>query len=513
MAGKITRMSKIKQLLRLHQQGVSNRQIAITLDLYKGTVNSYIQKLNAGNFSIEELLEQEDPVLESKFSAGSPAYLEERFEQFKTLIPYLEKELQRKYVTRKLLWQEYKTQHTDGYGYTQFCFHLSQLSVARKASAIMHHDPGMKLEVDFAGDGLSYVDLETGDAIKVQVFVAALPYSGYAYALGVPSQKTDDFLYALQCCLKHLGGVPQAVVPDNLKAAVIKADRYEPVLNRVMEDVANHYGFVVLPARPARPKDKSTAERTVNLIYQRVYAKLRNQVFFSLIELNAAISQAVKELNQTRMQQHDYSRQEKYLADEKSCLKPLPESGFEIKYYADLTVMANNCIYLARDKQYYSVPFQYIGSKVQIIYTRTLVRIYKDGSCIATHQRATGAGYTTAIEHFASTHQHHMRRSPAYYIGKAHQKSAALTRLVERIFEVEKIPELAFRNCDALLSLQRKTDPLVFEKACGIAYDNDLMSYKRLVSIIAQCALLEQQNQTTIPFPKHDNIRGKDYYQ
>ncbi len=243
----------------------------------------------AGKFSIDELLGLDDPLLESKFSAGSPAYVEERFEQFKTLIPYLEKELQRKYVTRKLLWEEYRAAHPDGYSYTQFCFHLSQLSVARKGSAIINHDPGMKLEVDFAGDGLSYVNLQTGEAIKVQVFVSALPFSGYAYALAVPSQKTDDFLYALQCSLKHLGGVPQVVVPDNLKAAVIKSDRYEPVLNRVMEDLSNHYGFVVLPARPARPRDKPTTENRVKLIYERVYAKLGNQVFFSLAELNAAI--------------------------------------------------------------------------------------------------------------------------------------------------------------------------------------------------------------------------------
>lgn len=513
MAGKLTRMSKIKQVLRLHQQGVSNRKIAATTGLYKGTVNIYIQKLHAGTLSIDELLQLEDPILESAFSAGSPAYLEDRFEQFKTLLPYMEKELQRKYVTRKLLWQEYRTQHPDGYGYTQFCFHINQLSVARKASAIMHHDPGMKLEVDFAGDTLSYIDPQTGEAIRVQVFVAALPYSNYAYAIAVPSQRTDDFIYALQCCFKHLGGIPYAVVPDNLKAAVIKADRYEPLLNRVMEDLANHYGFVVLPARPARPKDKPTAENTVKLIYQRVYAKLRDQVFFSLEELNAAIAQKVKELNQTRMQQHGFSREEKYLAEEKASLRPLPPTGFEIKYYADLTVMLNGCIYLARDKHYYSVPFTHIGSRVHIVYTRTLVQVYKDGACIATHQRTAGAGYTTVIEHFASTHQHHMRRSPAYYIGKAHEKSAALTRLIEQVFAAEKIPELAFRNCDALLSLQRKTDPVVFEKACTIAADNDLMSYKRIQAIIQQCALLEAQHQTSIPFPKHDNIRGKDYYQ
>ena len=513
MAGKTIRMSTIKQLLQLHQQGLSNRRIAKHLGLYKATVNNYIQKLKANNFSIEELLQLEDPVLETKFSAGSPAYLEDKFEQFKTLIPYLEKELQRKYVTRKLLWQEYKKQYAQGYSYSQFCFHLSQLLVARKGSALMQHDPGNKLQVDFAGDTLSYIDRDTGESISVQVFAAALPYSSYTYALAVPSQKTDDFLHALQCCLNHLGGVPQLVVPDNLKAAVIKADRYEPTLNRVMEDVANHYGFVILPARPRKPRDKPTAENAVKLIYQRVYAKLRNQVFFSLYDLNTALAQGVKEHNQTRMQQCDFSREETFLAQEKQFLKPLPEAGFALKYYADLTVMPNNCIYLARDKHYYSVPFQYIGNRVHLVYTRTLVQIYREGSCIATHQRSTAAGYTTSIEHFGSTHQHHMRRSPAYYIGKAHEKSAALALLVERIFELEKIPELAFRNCDALLSLQRKTDPVVFEKACIIARDNDLMSYKRLQAIIAQCALLEDPNQMTIPFPKHGNIRGKDYYQ
>jgi len=513
MAGKMTTMSKIKQVLRLHQQGVSNRQIAATLGLNKDTVNSYFRKINEHGFDIHDLLGLEDPVLETKFSAGSPAYLEQRFEQFKDLIPYLEEELTRKNVTRKLLWDEYKKQHPDGYGYSQFCFHLSQLSVARKGSAIIHHDPGNKLEVDFAGDGFSYINRDTGEVIKVQVFVAAMPYSNYAYALAVPTQNTDDFVYALQCCLKHLNGVPQLVVPDNLKAAVIKANRYEPTLNRVLEDFANHYGFVVFPARPRSPKGKATTENEVKLVYQRIFARLRNQTFFSLVELNAAIADKMRAHNQTRMQQHNYSREEKFLAEEKRYLKPLPASDFEMKYYAVLTVLPNNCIYLAREQHYYSVPFQYIGSRVQLVYTRSLVRIYKEGKCLATHERINAPGYTTMIEHFASTHQHLMRRGPAYYIGKANEKSVALTKLFERIFELEKIPELAFRNCDGLLSLQRKTDPIVFEKACNIAFDNDLMSYKRLQSIITQCALLEQENQIAIPFPKHDNIRGKDYYQ
>src|SRR5690606_38659163 len=248
------------------------------------------------------------------------------------------------------------------------------------------------------------------EAVSVQVFVAALPFSNYAYAIAVPSQSTDDFLYALKCCLNSLGGVPQILVPDNLKAAVIKADRYEPTLNKVMEDFSNHYGFVVIPARPRMPKDKSNVENEVKQLYHRTYAKLRNHVFFSLEAMNAAIAEKIKEHNQTRMQQFEYCREEKFLAEEKALLKPLPSVDFEVKYYAQLRVLPNNCVYLARDKHHYSVPFQYIGVRVDLVYTRTLVQIYNGGSCIATHAREKGHGYTTLIEHFASTHQHYMQR-------------------------------------------------------------------------------------------------------
>lgn len=512
MAGKTIVMSKIKQVLRLYQQGISNRQIGISLGIYKGTVNNYIKKLKAGQYNIVDLMRLDDPVLEGLFHPGSPAYLQERFTEFKPLIPYLEKELGRKHVTRKLLWEEYRTEYPDGYGYSQFCYHLSQLLVARKSSAIIDHDPGNKLEIDFAGDTLGYVNRDTGELIKVQVFVAACSFSKYAYAIAVPSQRTDDFLYALGSCLEHLGGVPHIVIPDNLKAAVIKADRYEPELNTLMSDFANYYGFTVIPARPYKPRDKPNTEQSVKLVYQRVYAKLRNHTFFSLEELNKAIIDKVREHNQTRMQRFDHSREELFLAQEQSLLRPLPESPYQIKYYASLIVLANNCIYLARDKHHYSVPFQYIGTRVQIIYTRTLVKIYTNNECVATHQRSISPGYTSLVEHFGSTHQHQMRRSPDYYIGLATKKSHHLEQLIMRIFQVEKIPELAFKSCDALLSLQRKTDPKLFDKACDIACQNDLLSYKRLERIIQQCAQEEEINASTVVIPMHGNIRGKEYY-
>jgi transposase len=255
MAGKVTEMSKIKQVIQLHESGVSNRRIAQALSLNRETVNTYIRKIKSGNMQTDELMELEEPVLESKFIAGTAAYPDRRFEEFKDLIPYLESELKRKHVTRKLLWREYISNNLDGYRFTQFCYHLNQLLAARHPAAVLTHQAGEKLFVDFAGDRLEYIDKETGEAIPVYVFVACLPFSDYTFIMAVRRQTTEDFLYALACCLKHLGGCPKIVVPDNLKAAVIKTDRYEPTLNRMMEDFANHYSFGVLPARAFHAKD------------------------------------------------------------------------------------------------------------------------------------------------------------------------------------------------------------------------------------------------------------------
>jgi transposase len=508
-------MSTIKQLLLLHRQGMSNRGISRELKLDKETVNSYVRKLKANGFSIEELLLQDDPVLESKFMAGSAAYTEDRFETFKELIPHFEKELRRKHVTRRILWEEYTSTYPQGYGYSQFCFHLSQMLVARKPVAVMEHHAGEKLYVDFAGDTVEYIDRETGEIRKAQVFVANLPYSDYTFAMAVPTQSTDDFLHALSCCLSSLGGCPKILVPDNLKAAVVKADKYELELNHVMEDFANHYGFVVIPARVRKPRDKASVENSVRIIYQRVYARLRNRTFYSIEQINEAFREKVREHNQTRMQQKNYSREEKFLAEEKQALSPLPATEFEIKYYTDLRVTVNNSIYLGRDKHYYSVPHTYIGQKVSVIYTRSLVQIYCNGQSIATHQRSYGFGYTTKKEHLCSTHQHYKDRSPEYYIQTAEKRSQVLGKLIQQIFQQEQIPETVFKRCDGLLSLGRKTDPVLFEKACQIALDNNQLTYKFVQKVIENKTFILNETDTKNnqkPLPRHENIRGRQYF-
>lgn len=513
MAGKPKPMSQIKQLLQLHQQGKSKKEIARILGISRNTVKSYLKKTEDSSLAIKDLLKLEDPLLEGKFHAGNPSYKEDRYEHFKTKVDYFLKELKRIGVTKQLLWEEYKATYPEGYSHSQFCYHLNQQQIAARPSAILHHAPADKLYIDFAGKTLSYIDKSTGEVINCQVFVACLPYSDYCFAMAVKSQSVEDFIYALTCCINHLGGTPRALVPDNLKAAVVKADSYEPSINTALDDLANHYGTTVVPARARKPKDKALVENQVKLIYSRVYAKLRDRQFFSIQDLNEAISEKVLAHNQTRMQQKDYCREEKFLADEKHLLKALPDTAYEIKYYKQYKVAPNNHICLQKDKHYYSVPYVYIGRQATVIYTRSTVSIYIDHKRIAFHLRSYVKGhYTTVKDHLCSTHQHYLDRSPGYYIAKAKSRSEALHDLFVLLFNQDRYPEQLYRTCDGLLKLQRITEEDKFLKACQIAIENKQYNYGFVANILKNNMTEHQRHTEEKPLPKHENIRGKQSF-
>ncbi len=513
MAGKTKRMSQIKQLLRLHKQGKGKREIGRILNISKNTVKAYIEKSALLKLSIDELLKLDEFALETKFHVGNPAYCDERFTLLKSKLDYYIKELQRTGVTRKLLWEEYRQDYPSGYGLTQFCYHLSQQVTAGKPSMVLQHKAGDELYVDFAGKTLSYTNRETGEVVEVQVFVACLPYSDFGFVMAVPSQCIDDFLYALKCCLNDIGGAPQALVPDNLKSAVIKANKYEPTINRALEDFANHYGTLVVPARDYKPKDKALVENQVRLTYTRVYAKLRNEIFFDINDLNKAIKEKTKAHNQTRMQQKPYSREENFLANEKHLLGQLPVEDFEIKYYRQSTVAKNNHIFLTQNKHYYSVPYKYIGTKVDVIYTRNMVYIYTENKQIAVHPRSYDQGkYTTAKEHLCSHHQHYLERSPDYYIQRATSKGENFHQLITEVFGQNRYPEQLYRTCDGLFSLQRKTESEKFNKACALSLEYKNYSYHFLSNIIKNNMVDRQQTEEEKSLPKHKNIRGKQYF-
>jgi len=513
MAGKPKKMSQVKQILQMHKQGTGNKTIARNLDISKTTVKTYLNKFRSSKLSLETLLKMDDQALEKIFHPGNPAYKDDRFEQIKDQLDECVQDLKKVGVTRKLLWEEYRLIHPLGYSLSQFNFHLTQHLLTKNPSMVLRHEPGEKLFVDFAGKKLSYIDASTGEIIECQVFVACLPYSDYSFCLAVPSQRIDDFIHALSACLNSLGGAPKVLVPDNLKSAIIKASRYEPTVNQVLEDFANHYNMAVVPARARKPKDKALVENQVKLIYNRVYARIRNQSFFSLSELNEAIKEHTINHNQTRMQRHDYCREEHFLSNEKHTLQVLPTEVFEIKYYKEYKLAQNNHIYLGEDKHYYSAPYQYIGKILKVIYTRSMVRLFYKHNQIAVHQRDFGLGtYTTDKSHLCSTHQHYLNRSPEYYQTKACGLSEQFGQLVKLLFAQNKYPEQLYRSCDGLLSLQRNTDSDIFNKACLMAIEHQNYSYVFVQNIIKNKMTQPDEKQPTKALPEHNNIRGKEYY-
>ena len=522
MAGKSASMSKIKQVLQLSENGVSNRQIARDLDINKETVNNYVRFFGNDPLSINEVLKMEDPELEARFRAGNPAYTDYRHQTFLDELPHFKTSLGHKHVTRFLVWQEYIAMHPDGYRKSQFFHHLKQQLAASTPTTVLSdtYVPGEKLYVDFAGDTLEYVNTETGEMIKVQVFVACLPYTDYAFALCIPSQRVEDFLYAISKCMEAIGGVPKILVTDNLKSAVIKADKYEPTLNKALEDMGNHYRFVTIPCRPYSPTHKALVENQVKIIYRRVYARLRNTTFYSLEDLNQAVSQKMLEHNQTRMQQRPFSREEQFFAVEKNTLSPLPEQPFEMKFSCDLQVRNDGFVYLARDKHYYSVPFIHIGKRSHVIYTRTLVKIFVNGELVATHERHLGFGHTHKKEHLASNSNAILSRSPEYYQEKADKHSTVFKQLVSDMFldlEQRQIPpEFKYKTCDYMFSIGRKTPLADFEQACRIAIQNRAYSGKFLQNVISNLHVAKSQSDSEKrinPQPtNHENMRGNSYY-
>lgn len=522
MAGTPKPMSQIKQLLILNRQGKGIKTIARTLGMSKNTVKTYLFKLdkllsgNGNKQTLDALLSLDEPELYPLFHPGNPSYKDPRYEYFKDNLETYQKELKKTGVTRTVLWEEYRQSNPYGYSYSQFCFHLDQQETAKgkaKASMVLDHKPGEKLYIDFAGKTIPYIDRETGEVIQCQFFVACLPYSDYAFAMAIPSQTTSDFLYALGMCLQDLGGVPQLLVPDNLKAAVTKADRYEPDINKAMEDFANHYGTAVLPARVRKPQDKALVENQVKILYSRVYARLRNMQFFDITSLNEAIKQRVKSHNQTRMQKKPFCREEKFIADEKPLLQQLPVEPFVLRFYSTHKVAKNNHIYLSRDRHYYSVPHTLVGCDVKVGCTRSMVYIYHEGIKVAVHPRCDKQGlYSTVKEHLSSHHQHYRDRSPDYYKNKASKISKVFHEFVCLLFEQQKYPEQVYRSCDGLLSLARQYELDAIEKACRTAIEYKKFSYKFIQNIIENRMEDERIPEKKRELPKHNNLRGRDYY-
>lgn len=525
MAANNVDMGKIKQVMRMlldtdcRGKHPSNREIGRVTGLYKGTVNDYVKRIEADPLSIEELLKLDDPVLERRLCGGNAAYSDPRFEELSSRLEYLHREMQRKHVTLQLLYEEYCQDVSNPYSYSQFCFHYNQHKVAQKQPTMILAGQwvgGEKMFLDFAGDKVHVTDPETGEIRDMEIFIATLPASDYPFAMALDSQRTEHLVEGTIAALNFYGGVPRIIVTDNLKASIIKADRYQPEPNKVFEDLCNHYGAVLISTRSAKPRDKALVEDEVKLVYRRVLAPLRNRKFFSKEELNAAISEQMWKHRQKRMRDYDATRQERFLAIDRPKLQPLPSVPFEIKCYAQYTVQHNSHIKLTQDGRWYSVPGQYIGQTVKVIYTPAILQVFHRGVEVAIHSRLGKEKYVTKPEHMPSYHEDYRKRSPARYIDQAAHHSIELEEVMKGLFASNPLspPETFYKSADGLLSLSRKTDRQFFIKVCKAALKYGKCTYAFIKKIIDTKGVgldLEPEGIDDGP-ASHDNIRGPQYY-
>ncbi len=512
MARKRLSMRQIRQVLRLRlEHGLATRAIARACSVGLGTVTEYLTRAQRAGLSWPLPEGLDDAGLEALLyppSAGAPET------RSAPDFPSIHKELKRRGVTLMLLWIEYLKVHPRGYQYSQFCDLYRRWARKLKPSMRQVHRAGEKAFVDFAGKKPMIVDRETGEVTEVELFVGALGASSLIYAEAVANQGLPCWIGAHVRMVEEWGGSPAIYVPDNLRSGVTRPCRYEPEVNRTYEEMAEHYGAVVIPARVRHPKDKSKAEVAVQVAERWILAVLRNRTFFSLAELNDAIRECVVVINDRPMQKLGVSRRQ--LFEELDCpaLKELPATRYEIAHWKTCTVSIDYHIELERN--YYSVPYQLLHERVEVRYTPATVEILYKGRRVASHLRLFGRGqFSTDPDHMPASHRAHLEWSPTRIAAWAEKNGPATGRVVARILESRPHPEQGFRSCLGILRLAKTYEPERVEAACQRADRLGAASY-RIVKNILSAGLdrvpVEEETLSLNLVPDHENIRGAEYY-
>ena len=410
-------MRVIRDVLRLkYAQRLSERTIAGSLGLGKGTVGAYLGRARRAGLTwpLPETLTDDD--LELLLFPAAPSVPDHE-----RPVPdwsVVDRELRRPGVTRALLWEEYRAAHPLGFGYAWFCEHYEAWKGRVRPSMRQTHVAGEKVFVDFAGDTADLVDAKTGEVRAVKLFVAALGASNYTYAEAVASEGLEDWIGAHVRMFAFLGGVPKVVVPDNLKSAVFKADRFDPGLNRTYAEMAGHYGAAILPARPYRPRDKAKVEVAVQVAQRWILVRLRNRRFFSLAEMNAAIRQLVNELNMRVMRGYGASRADLFATLDRPNLQPLPPEPYVFARWKRTRIAPD--YHVEVDSCWYSVPFGLIRQEVDVRICGGTVEIFHKGQRVASHARSPGRrSHITAPEHMPSAHRRYAEWTPARMLAQA----------------------------------------------------------------------------------------------
>jgi len=514
MARQRISMKPVRKIIELSTTGkLSNRQISKLTGVSRPVVSQYIEAFNASGLGWQGIQTMTDSDL-LKHLVKQDAVMDPRLVRLQACFPEMVKELSRVGVTRELLWIEYRQQHQDGYEYSQFCHHFKSWC-GKDPEVTLHIDEkaGDRMYVDFTGETRSYWD--NGIERQAELFVAVLGASQYTYVEATPSQRKDDFILANRNALVFFGGAPAAIVPDCLKSAVTTASKYESLINADFEHFARHHGITVFPARPHHPRDKPLVEGAVKIMYTRVLAPMRDQVFTSLAALNEAIHELLDSHNTALFKKLPYSRADLFASVDKPALKPLPPIRYELTHTRQVTVGLNYHVAIREDYHHYSVPFRYAKHSVTMLYSARTVEIWHDNQRIGFHVRATHPGYTTAPEHRPSHHKYYLEWTPERITAWAADVSPHIKTLVSVLLDRAEYPDQAYRACIGIINFSKKYPIERLDMAARIAIRNQSFSYQALKKILEKSIDLVESNadskQLILTF--HENLRGQAAYQ
>jgi transposase len=509
-------MRKAKEVLRLYfGLKLSKRQVARSCNIAPSTVREYLHKAETAGISWPLPEAMDDAALEARLFPQKPVPLSLDYPA--PSMEYIHRELQKKGVTRQLLWMEYKEIHPDGYEYSQYCELFRTWSKHLDVTLRQEYKAGEKMFVDFAGKGVPIIDPATGEVTNAQIFVAVLGASNYTYALAVPNQSLPFWIFAHTKAFLYFGGTTEILVPDNLKSAVTKSCRYEPDINPTYLDMAEHYNIAVIPARPAKPRDKAKVEAAVLVVTRWIIAALRHYTFFSIAELNEKISELLARLNTRTFRKLATNRKELFETIERTVLKPLPPTIYEYREWKWATV--NIDYHIEVDGHYYSVPYALTGKTVGVWITARTVEVLINNSRVTMHLRSyVKGGFTTINEHRPKAHQKYLEWTPSRIIVWAEATGPNTAQLVDDIMKSRPHPEQGYRACLGILRLEKQYGKERLEAAARRAVAIKAYSYKSIVSILKTgldqmpLPLVEPGKEVSLP-RNHRNIRGTRYYQ
>jgi len=507
-------MRKVRDILRLaHGEGLPLRQVGAAVGVPFTTVADHLRRAQRAGLSWPLPDELDDTALEALLFPKGPAS-----EPNRPLPDWnqVHRELRRDGVTLMLLWLEYREDHPDGYSYSQFCYRYRAFQ--RHIDLVMRqeHRAGERLFVDFPGQHLPIYDRRSGEVVvEAELFVAVLGASNYLYAEAIGSQRLEHWVNAHVHAFEALGSVPRIVVCDNLRSGVARAHRYEPDVNATYAEMAAHYGVAIIPTRPGKPRDKAKVEAGVLLAERWILARLRNRRFFSLAEANAAIAECVAAINERPFRKLPGSRRSWFEELERPAMGPLPENRYEFaRWRVGLKV---NIDYHAEwnHHHYYSVPYQLVGSRVDVRATASTVEVFHASRRVASHRRDDTPGrHSTDPAHMPESHRRHAEWSPSRIVAWAERTGPATAALAEAILASRPHPEQGYRSCLGIIRLAGRYGAERVEAACERALVVKALSYRSVESILRHG--LDSQPLRAGPartHPHHVNLRGASYYQ